>query len=62
MFKKKQFDSNEKQKLPVVYGEVTVNDQMCEKWFATFHDSPRPGRRIEKIKKMPCLPASTGGT
>lgn len=39
-----------------------MNDQTCEKWFATFHDSPRSGRRIEKKKRMPCLPASTGGT
>lgn len=36
-----------KKKKCTVYGEGTLRDQTCQKWFANFHYTPRSGRPVE---------------
>ena len=54
-FKKgKNATEMQKKKICAVYGEGTVTDQTCQKWFAKFHagdisldDAPQSGRPVE---------------
>ena len=54
-FKKgKNATEMQKKKVCVVYGQGTVTDQMCQKWFAKFHagdfllnSAPQAGRTVE---------------
>ena len=53
-FKKSKNATETQKKIGAVYGEGSVTDQICQKWFAKFHagefsldDAPRWGRPVE---------------